>query len=599
MDATTIVTNPLKEGSGVENVIEKKPLINCHTHIFTSKNVPPWLARTYLFWPAYYFLHAGLLVNILKWWYKEPDTIKYNDSGKHIQRIRFDINYFLYRLNPIYQLIGWFLTIQTFFLLYDLLKRIIFPDAGDNWIEMARYFLAKYHLLWIDTSLVFKTLMVVFILFFFKWGRNLILFIFKKIFKFFALLPGKQTLELFRRYLSIARYSSYKFQTDIFERLQGQYPKGSGFIALPMDMEFIGAGPVTQRYHEQMAELAKIKDNHDECFFPFVFIDPRRVAKEKETFFNYKFDNEDKQTLEECFIKDFIKTKGFSGFKIYPALGYYPFDVNLLPIWKYAADNQIPLMTHCIRGTIFYRGRKKKAWNEHDLFEQTYEGGTQPLLLPELENEKISWNFTHPLNYLGLLHEPFLRKMVGKADYKCKALFGYTDSETELKYNLSSLKICLAHFGGDDEWRLFLERDRDPVTGELWRYPERGVEFFTNPQRTEKRPGKIEQIWRSRDWYSIICSLMLQYDNIYADISYIVHNNDIQPLLKKTLSEENKKLRERVLFGTDFYVVRNHKSEKNMLVDSLAGLSEDEIDLIARKNPRDYLFNAIHGPVKM
>lgn len=68
-------------------------------------------------------------------------------------------------------------------------------------------------------------------------------------------------------------------------------------------------------------------------------------------------------------------------------------------------------------------------------------------------------------------------------------------------------------------------------------------------------------------------------------------------MLKKTLHSENKKLRKRVLFGTDFYVVRNHKSERNMLVDSLAGLTEEEFDLIARDNPSDFLFNQFHGQV--
>jgi predicted TIM-barrel fold metal-dependent hydrolase len=583
-----------------EKVIEKKPLINCHTHVFTSKNVPPWLARTYLFWPAFYLLHAGILVSILKGWYRDVDSEQYTGSGKRRQKIKFNINYFLYRVNPIYQIFGWFLTVQTFFILYDLLKKLIMPNAGDNWVEETRRFLLKNHLLLIGIDPVLDTIMVLVILFFFKWGRNLILFIFAKIWKFFALLPGKQTLELFRRYLSIARFSSYKYQAHIFGRLRSQYPDGTGFVALPMDMEFMQAGGVRQKYHDQMKELANIKDNHKECFFPFVFVDPRRVEKEKTKFFNYEVDEETgTYEVKDCFVQQFIEKKQFSGFKIYPALGYYPFDVNLLPIWKYAADHEIPIMTHCIRGTIYYRGRKKKTWNEHEVFNQICDGQPEPLLLPELENEKISWNFTHPLNYLVLLHEEFLRKMVAKADKKTQNLFGFTNEKTPLKHNLEKLKICLAHFGGDDEWRLFLERDRDPITGELWKNRARGIEFFTTPDRQEPRPGKIEQIWRSRDWYSVICSLMLQYDNIYADISYIVHNNDIQPLLKKTLERENKRLRKRTLFGTDFYVVRNHKSEKNMVVDSLSGLTEEEFDLIARENPRQYLFNRIHGNLKI
>src|SRR6185436_827568 len=66
----------------------------------------------------------------------------------------------------------------------------------------------------------------------------------------------------------------------------------------------------------------------------------------------------------------FIEKKKFNGFKIYPALGYYPFDVQLLPLWKYAADHQIPILTHCIRGTIFYRGSKKTEWDYHPVYKQ-------------------------------------------------------------------------------------------------------------------------------------------------------------------------------------------------------------------------------------
>jgi hypothetical protein len=36
-------------------------------------------------------------------------------------------------------------------------------------------------------------------------------------------------------------------------------------------------------------------------------------------------------------------------------------------------------------------------------------------------------------------------------------------------------------------------------------------------------------------------------------------------------------------------VVRNHKSDKNMLSDMRGGLSEEDFDIIARDNPREYL----------
>jgi hypothetical protein len=57
--------------------------------------------------------------------------------------------------------------------------------------------------------------------------------------------------------------------------------------------------------------------------------------------------------------------------------------------------------------------------------------------------------------------------------------------------------------------------------------------------------------------------------------------------LKKTLQHSD--LSKNVLYGTDFCVVRNHKSEKEMLADLQAGLSEAEFDQIARENPVQFL----------
>ena len=580
----------------------KAPIINCHTHIFTSDHVPPYLAKKFLFWPAYLLLHLGFIVSILKWWFEMPGSIKYKDGYKRFQKVQLAIRFFLNSLGVIYQLVGWFLTLQTFFILYDFLRAIIAPTGdGIGWIESIRAFLSKYNLLYTGNKWYIEWAIILFILFFFKWGRNFIIFIFKKLWKFLGMLPGKQTYDLIKRYINIARYSAHVRQTTVFGKLRDQYPQGTGFIVLPMDMEFMDAGETKASYSEQMDELADIKEKNKKTFFPFVFVDPRRLEKEKAGFFGYTIGADGKQILDkDCFVKQFIEDKKFSGFKIYPALGYYPFDELLLPVWKYAADNQIPIMTHCIRGTIFYRGNKKSRWNKHEVFKQSFNGGfDQSLLLPEIENEKFSWNFTHPMNFLCLLKEELLRQLVSKAGPAIKLLFGYTDLQTPLKHDLSKLKICFGHFGGDDQWKLFLERDRDNFSSELLEHPDHGIEFFTSRTDGQPIPGKIEQVWKYTDWYSVICSLMLQYDNVYSDISYIVHDNDIQPLLKSTLQEQNKKLRSRVLFGTDFYVVRNHKSERNMLVDSLAGLTEHEFDLIARINPREYLYNRIHGHVSI
>lgn len=51
----------------------------------------------------------------------------------------------------------------------------------------------------------------------------------------------------------------------------------------------------------------------------------------------------------------------------------------------------------------------------------------------------------------------------------------------------------------------------------------------------------------------------------------------------------NPKLGEKVLYGTDFYVVRNLKSDKDIITETRFGLDQEDFDLIARTNPRKYL----------
>ncbi len=179
------------------------------------------------------------------------------------------------------------------------------------------------------------------------------------------------------------------------------------------------------------------------------------------------------------------------------------------------------------------------------------------------------------------------------------------------------MKICFAHFGGEKQWIRYLEQDRQNYSQMLKRYPHDGILFRKTKGIVEKydidgnaehkdllRWNRYDSIWHDADWHSIILSLILQYDNVYTDISYIIAKEKIYPLLKETLSISNissdeinskKKIRKRILFGTDYYVVRNHKSDKSLFANIRTLLSKEEFDLIARDNPAEYLENLIHN----
>lgn len=592
----------------MENEIEKKPrIINCHTHIFTGDYVPPLLGRTLIPLYLYYLLPLTLFVKIVRWWYKNkfsPYRWRFQTWHKKISRnlyiLRMNMKRF-FILRGIKIVLALIILFSIFHDIYQpilrplLVKQHVSVGAADRFDA----FLIEYGILIITDSLLLKLLLLILFLLLFSSGINLLFFFLRKSSRFFRMLPGKQTAELFKRYMNIIRYARYANQSDIMTKLTNQYPPDSAMVVLPMDMEFMGAGKPTKLYEKQMEELAIIKKNRPNKIFPFVFVDPRRKMAGGKVFFDYDIKGQ-KVILKDCFIKDYIETKGFSGFKIYPALGYFPFDEVLLPLWKYAADNGIPIMTHCIRGVVYYRGDKEKIWDYHPVFQQAMGkekdesdddekpvDNYEPLLLSQMKAVDVQEIFTHPLNYLCLLKKGFLAPLIEKAkDPRLKVLFGYHEDTKVIDRGLGHLKICFGHFGGDDEWAKHFEKDRDNYADQIVKFPDRGIDF--SGQGDELKRGKVEQIWKSVDWYTIICSLMIQHDHVYADISYILHGDrQIISLLKHTMQHHTLKLR--VLYGSDFYVVRNHKSDKNMLADMESSLNAAEFDQIARVNPVAYL----------
>ena len=344
------------------------------------------------------------------------------------------------------------------------------------------------------------------------------------------------------------------------------------------------------------------------------------ILSDQKPFFDYSVSDAGTVTLKDCWLKRYLEPNDdstrFSGFKIYPALGYYPFDIELLPMWKYAVDHQIPIMTHCTIGTIFYRGWKKRNWNRHMVFHQSNDS-SRKLRLSDTRAKHYQRDFTNPLNYLCLLNPELLVQVLNyyfnskeTSDVQQSNLvkiFGKAESPAQLKCNLSTLKICFGHYGGIDEWQKHINQDRDNEASQIMAYPHMGSRLV---HRVDGGISwyKAREAWHDMDWYTMISSLMLQYPNVYSDISYMLHNESIFPLLRKTIDHlrgpdpetpnylKNVGLRlpeheigERILFGTDFYMIRSHKTERDLLNQTQALLSVDQFDQIARDNPLFFL----------
>ncbi|SMF42746.1 amidohydrolase family protein [Desulfovibrio gilichinskyi] len=186
--------------------------------------------------------------------------------------------------------------------------------------------------------------------------------------------------DLFDRYATFLSTAGEKTQHQVFLKVRECYPPETKFVILPMDMEFMGAGKPSKSIEQQHDELAKLRDSFPNQIIPFAAIDPRRP---------------DVLSM----LKDLVEKKQFKGIKLYPPLGYFPYDERLNPIYEFAETKNIPIIAHCASATVHSR---------------------------DLGKEECS-NYANPDHYKSILKK-------------------YKD-----------LKICLAHFGGEAAWKDYLE----------------------------------------------------------------------------------------------------------------------------------------------
>ena len=86
---------------------------------------------------------------------------------------------------------------------------------------------------------------------------------------------------------------------------------------------------------------------------------------------------------------------------------------------------------------------------------------------------------------------------------------------------------------------------------------------------------------------------MRKYPNVYADISFTLYDTSLLPLLKMIL-EADEKIRSRVLFGTDFYLVSKAVCERDFTVNVRAFLGLDLFHQIAITNAEAFINNSFN-----
>ncbi len=307
------------------------------------------------------------------------------------------------------------------------------------------------------------------------------------------LLPSRR-LDRLAAFVGIGNLQS---QAEVFEDALRFYPSDSRFVILSMDFEFSGAGRSPQSYTEQLAELRELKATYGDRILPFVAADPRRP---------------------EVFqlVREHLEDHGFAGIKIYPPLGFYPFDPRLGEVYAYAEERGIPILTHCSRGGVYYKGRIEPEMRTHPKTGEVFD---------ERSAGAFTDHYTDPRNYEYVLAE------------------------------FPQLKINLAHYGGDDDW---------------WRY-------LRDPWPSD----------REESWLSVVSGLIRKHPNVYADVAFTAAEKRFWPLVKVLLNTRG--LQHRILFGSDFYMVRLEATERLFGIELRAAVGEVEFRRMADLNAWEYL----------
>jgi predicted TIM-barrel fold metal-dependent hydrolase len=224
------------------------------------------------------------------------------------------------------------------------------------------------------------------------------------------------------RYVKFIKIGKLGSQQRIFEECQKFYPTNSKFVIMPMDMAYMGAGKVPRAYEDQLKELADLKKAYPDYVIPFIHVDPRRPG-----------------VLE--LVKKCVEEWGFRGIKIYPPLGYFPYDVGLYPVYQYSEANNLPVIAH---GSPYNPVHFKGSMSELKLLLAKAKTNID---LGSSKRVNLCSNFTHPNNYKLVLDK------------------------------FPNLRICLAHFGSAYYWSKYLDEPGNPgnwfniLRGLIGQYP--------------------------------------------------------------------------------------------------------------------------------
>ena len=205
-------------------------------------------------------------------------------------------------------------------------------------------------------------------------------------------------------------------------------------VNLMMDMERGIGGGIKNNFDQQLKELANImtlsytppkagssgrRYEYKEVVLPFLAVDPNNPDVCRQ--FISAFSPGLNLTGNTAFDADQL----FYGIKIYPSLGYLPYDPVLMSIFKVCEEKKIPITTHA--GGVRTRANHFKF----ELGDYSKPKGHQYVTRKVRKKEEFKNVFLYPLHWEKVLSE------------------------------YPGLKVNFAHMGSSEEWKAYIDGDRD------------------------------------------------------------------------------------------------------------------------------------------
>lgn len=394
--------------------------------------------------------------------------------------------------------------------------------------------------------------------------------------KALSMLPGNGT----KRYASFLSIGKSADEIDVFKILQAQYEPGIKFAALTMYMESLGIQGSESGFEGQLEGALDIKQQYPDDILLFLGVDPRWKGSATEL----------RQTVEEKFDYRMSVAGGRSvfpyvGLKLYPSTGFYAFDTRLTETFEWAADNGVPIVSHCnYLGGIYnndinyiknYLSSQKDPYDNNTVYSQPeytkhFNFGKWLLGTNTAANNKQTCSyFLEPQSYATLLTYFHANRQLN-GSYAVDPWFdAYRRSLTRLTGNQRlPLKLCLAHYGGDDQI------------------------LIQNGKKTAGPPTGVSAV----NWCGQIRSLIQQFEGLHTDIAYALFDPNIHDVIINDL--EDAKLGDKIHFGTDFFLTEQEMPERQDYttfkakaqahpMERIAGLTA--WDVIASRNPERFL----------